>query len=71
MLRRIVPNRKSLRAFAVAGAWFFIVVSLGHLVWAGMNAAYRPGVGTAVLFLILVPLLIREVLSSRPRPETG
>jgi hypothetical protein len=23
-----------LKAFAVAGAWFFIVVSLGHLVWA-------------------------------------
>jgi hypothetical protein len=34
MLRRIVPSRKSLRTFAVAGAWFFIVVSLAHLLWA-------------------------------------
>ena len=34
MLRRIVPSGKSLKTLAVAGAWFFIVVSLGHLVWA-------------------------------------
>lgn len=34
MLRRFVPSRKSLRTFAVAGAWFFIVVSLAHLLWA-------------------------------------
>jgi hypothetical protein len=34
MLQRIVPSRRSLGTFAIAGAWFFIVVSLGHLVWA-------------------------------------
>jgi hypothetical protein len=33
-LRRFVPSRTSLRTFAVAGAWFFIVVSLGHVLWA-------------------------------------
>jgi hypothetical protein len=34
MLRRFVPSRKALRTFAVAGAWFFIAVSLAHLIWA-------------------------------------
>jgi len=34
MLRRIVPSPKSLRTFAVAGAWFFIAVSLAHVLWA-------------------------------------
>jgi hypothetical protein len=33
MLRRFVPSRRSLKSFAVAGAWFFIIVSLAHLVW--------------------------------------
>lgn len=31
---RFIPRRTSLRAFAVAGAWFFIIVSLGHVLWA-------------------------------------
>jgi hypothetical protein len=31
---RFVPSRTSLRKFAVAGAWLFIVVSLGHVLWA-------------------------------------
>mgnify|MGYP001811943612 CR=1 FL=1 len=33
-LPRFVPSRTSLRKFAVAGAWFFIVVSVGHVLWA-------------------------------------
>ncbi|MHC4303458.1 MAG: hypothetical protein ACYSW2_03095 [Planctomycetota bacterium] len=53
MLRRIVPNRKSLRAFAVAGAWFFIVVSLGHLVWA-VGQKWSDPAGTFKLYHAVV-----------------
>ena len=49
MLRRIVPSRNSLKAFAVAGAWFFIVVSLGHLVWAAGHKWSDPA-GTYKLY---------------------
>ncbi len=33
-LARLKPGRRSLERFAVGGAWFFIVVSLLHLLWA-------------------------------------
>ena len=33
-LRRFKPNPRSLTALAVGGAWFFIVVSLLHVLWA-------------------------------------
>ena len=33
-LSRFQPNPRSLGAFAIGGAWFFIVVSLLHVVWA-------------------------------------
>ena len=58
------------RPSALPWIWFWVVLEsingVGHVVWAGMNGGYRPGVGTAVLFLILVPLLVREVRSARP-----
>jgi hypothetical protein len=49
MPRRIVPSRKALRTFAVAGAWFFIVVSLGHLVWA-LGHKWSDPAGTTKLY---------------------
>lgn len=33
-LSRFQPNPRSLGAFAIGGAWFFIVVSLVHVMWA-------------------------------------
>lgn len=33
-LTRFKPGRQSLERFAIGGAWFFIVVSLLHLLWA-------------------------------------
>ena len=62
------------RPSALPWNWFWVVLEsingVGHVVWAGMNGGYRPGVGTAVLFLILVPLLVREVRSARPYRQT-
>ena len=58
------------RPSALPWIWFWVVLEsingVGHVVWALANGGYRPGVGTAVLFLILVPLLVREVRSARP-----
>jgi hypothetical protein len=53
MLRRVVPSRRSLKAFAVAGAWFFIVVSLGHLVWA-VGHKWSDPAGTFKLYHTIV-----------------
>lgn len=65
------PERRGAIFWIQGGIVLEATNGLGHVTWALMNGGYRPGVGTAVLFLILVPLLIREVLSSRPQPEIG
>jgi hypothetical protein len=53
MPRRIVPSRKTLRTFAVAGAWFFIVVSLAHLFWA-IGHKWSDPAGTTKLYHAVV-----------------
>lgn len=53
MLRRIVPSRAAVSQFATAGAWFFIVVSLLHLLWA-VGAKWGDTAGTAKLYHTIV-----------------
>jgi hypothetical protein len=52
-LRRFVPSRTSLRTFAIAGAWFFLVVSLGHVLWATGHKWSEPS-GTYKLYHAVV-----------------
>ena len=47
------PGRRSLEHFAVAGAWFFIVVSLGHLLWA-IGVKWSEPAGTFKLYHTVV-----------------
>ena len=53
MLQRFVPSGKSLKTLAVAGAWFFIVVSLGHLAWA-VGHKWSDPAGTFKLYHTIV-----------------
>jgi hypothetical protein len=53
MAHRFVPSRKSLRAFAISGAWFFIVVSLAHLLWA-IGQKWSDPAGTFKLYHAIV-----------------
>ncbi|MHC5009122.1 MAG: hypothetical protein ACYTGF_17385 [Planctomycetota bacterium] len=53
MFRRFVPSRRSLRAFAVAGAWFFVVISLAHLVWV-IGAKWGDPAGATKLYHAIV-----------------
>ncbi len=39
----MIPSRRSLGPFAVGAAWFFIVVSLLHVVWAAVVKLGDPG----------------------------
>ena len=48
-----MPSGKSLKTLAVAGAWFFIVVSLGHLVWA-VGHKWSDPAGTFKLYHTIV-----------------
>lgn len=50
---RLLPGRRSLRGFALGSAWFFIVVSLLHLVWAVLIKLGSPG-GTFKLYHTVV-----------------
>ena len=61
------------RPSALVWIWAWIVLEgtngVLHLTWAAMNGGYRPGVGTAVLLLVLVPLLVQEALRTRSQPR--
>ena len=65
-----VVQRERPSAMVWIWAWIVLEGSNGvlHVAWAAADGGYRPGVGTAVIFLILVPLLVREVLSTRVQP---
>lgn len=52
-LRRFKPSRRSLGAFAVGGAWFFIVVSLLHVSWA-IAVKWGDPAGTTKLYHTVV-----------------
>ncbi|MGI9625587.1 MAG: HXXEE domain-containing protein [Longimicrobiales bacterium] len=66
--RVVRTDHRSLRAWV----WFFVVLQsingVGHTVWAGMNHGYRPGLITAIPFLVLVPVLVRELSKTRTPP---
>lgn len=51
--RRFVPRRQTLRTLATAGAWFFIVVSLAHVLWA-TGAQWSDPAGTSKLYHAVV-----------------
>lgn len=56
-----------------AWVWFWVLLEsvngVGHTIWAVADGQYRPGLLTAIPFLVLVPLLVRELL--QPRPSTA
>ncbi len=52
-LTRFKPGRRSLERFAVGGAWFFIVVSLLHLLWA-IGVKWAEPAGTFKLYHTVV-----------------
>ncbi len=52
-LARLKPDRRSLERFAVGGAWFFIVVSLVHLLWA-IGVKWSEPAGTFKLYHTVV-----------------
>jgi hypothetical protein len=61
------PGRPAARGWV----WFWIVLEgingLGHALWAVSSASYQPGLLTALLFLGLVAMLLREMLPASPR----
>ncbi len=63
------PERRGAIFWIQGGIILEATNGLGHVTWAVMNGGYRPGVGTALLFLILVPLLMYEVPNARVRPS--
>ena len=60
------PGKPSARALV----WFWVclesVNGVVHTLWAITSASYRPGLLTAIPFLVLVPILVRELTSQRP-----
>lgn len=58
---------------ARAWIWFFVglesVNVVGHALWAATSQGYRPGLFTALPFLILVPILVRELLRTAGSPR--
>ena len=61
-----VVRRERPSAMAWIWAWIVLEGSNGvlHVAWAVADGGYRPGLGTAVLFLILVPLLVNDALGT-------
>lgn len=59
------PARPSARAWI----WFWVslesVNGVGHTLWAATELAYRSGLVTALPFLVLVPLIAKELIISR------
>ena len=53
-LRRFKPSPRSLGALAVGGAWFFIVVSLLHVLWAITVMSGGDSLGTYKLYHTVV-----------------
>lgn len=58
---------------ARAWIWFFVALesvnAVGHVLWAAMNQGYRPGLLTALPFLLLVPVLVQELLRTSKPPR--
>ena len=63
------PGKPSARALV----WFWVclesVNGVGHTLWAFTSASYRPGLLTAIPFLILVPILVWELTTERPSEQ--
>lgn len=64
LLRVVRPERSSARAWI----WGFVALEgingVGHTVWGLLDMGYRPGLLTALPFLVLVPILVGELRGS-------
>ena len=63
------------RPGARAVIWFWVLLESAngvfHTLWAATNQAYRPGLTTALVFLVLVPLAVKETMVPRAHPATS
>lgn len=55
---------------ARAWIWFWVLLEsingIGHVAWSATSGQYQPGLLTALPFLVIAPLLVREVTREQP-----